>query len=290
VTVLVHNRVSRVACPLDWPLIGKTETRESESFMKESSARLVNHPKIPIYCLLASLLGLGACSTDANLGSMADGSSGAAAADNQGGAAGTSVLPPMAGAVGDSAGTGGSGASAGAGSPGGMGGSGASAGAGSPGGMGGSGASAGAGSPGGMGGSGASAGTAGAGGAAGVEGVLLTAVLQEASGFVSAEWHNGTSAKIFLRGCATADGWYREGGEWKKYGVFAACTVEGLAVEVAPGATYRDAVGGVPPSRGDNVWRLQGPYGIGCTSGVKFSEANCAELHEAISSNEVTTK
>ena len=259
-TVLVHNRVSRVACPLDWPLIGKTETRESESFMKESSARLVNHPKIPIYCLLASLLGLGACSTDANLGSMADGSSGAAAADNQGGAAGTSVLPPMAGAVGDSAGTGGSGASAGAGSPGGMG------------------------------GSGASAGTAGAGGAAGVEGVLLTAVLQEASGFVSAEWHNGTSAKIFLRGCATADGWYREGGEWKKYGVFAACTVEGLAVEVAPGATYRDAVGGVPPSRGDNVWRLQGPYGIGCTSGVKFSEANCAELHEAISSNEVTTK
>jgi len=156
--------------------------------------------------------------------------------------------------------------------------------------MAGSGASAGAGSAGGVGGSGASAGTAGAGGAAGVEGVLLTAVLLEPSGFVNAEWHNGTGTKIFLRGCATSDGWYREAGQWKKYGVFAACTVEGLAVEVAPGATYVDVVGGVPPSRGDDVWRLQGPYGIGCTSGVKFSEANCAELHEAISSNEVTTK
>jgi len=247
--------------------------------MKESSARRVIHAKIPIYCLIAGILGLGACSTDANLGRMGDGSSGAAAEDNPGGAAGTSVVPPVAGAVGDSAGTGGAGESAGAGSPGG-----------GTGGTGGSGASAGAGSPGGMGGSSESAGTAGAGGAVGVEGVLLTAVLQEGSGFVNAEWHNGTGTKIFLRGCATADGWYREAGQWNKYGVFAACTVEGLAVEVAPGATYVDVVGGVPPSRGDNVWRLQGPYGIGCTSGVKFSEANCAELHEAISSNEVTTK
>jgi hypothetical protein len=91
-----------------------------------------------------------------------------------------------------------------------------------------------------------------------------------------------------LRGCATADGWYREGGDWKEYGAFAVCVMEGPAVEVAPGATYNDPAAGVPPARGDNVWRLIGPYGTGCTSEVKFSEANCAELHEATSVNEVS--
>jgi hypothetical protein len=132
--------------------------------------------------------------------------------------------------------------------------------------------------------------SAGAGGAGGHHGVILTAVREASSGMVNAEWYNSTDTTIFLRGCSTTNGWYREAGEWKQYGAFAVCAMEGLAVEVPAGHTYQDPVGGVPPDRGDNVWRLVGPYGTGCTRGVKFSQANCAELHEATSVNEVSTK
>jgi hypothetical protein len=128
------------------------------------------------------------------------------------------------------------------------------------------------------------------GGTGGAGGVILTAVYGAGSGGITASWYNGTGTTIFLRGCSTTDGWYSEAGEWKKYGAFALCTVETLAVALPAGETHRDLAGGVPPNRGDNVWRLVGPYGTGCTPGVKFSEANCATLHDATSVNEVSTQ
>lgn len=120
------------------------------------------------------------------------------------------------------------------------------------------------------------------------DGVKLTALYLPGSGVVRAKWQNGTDSAIFLPGCSTVDGWYREGDEWKKYGSFAACATEGPGVEVAAGATYGDPAAGIPPDRGDNVWRLVGSYGTACTPGVEFSAANCAEVHEVTSVNEVT--
>jgi hypothetical protein len=137
----------------------------------------------------------------------------------------------------------------------------------------------------GAGGTAGSVGT-GEGGQQSGDGVVLTAVLD--AGQIFAEWHNGSESPIFLRGCATADGWYREADEWIEHGAFALCAVEGPVVEVAAGATHRDPLGGTPPDRGDNVWRLVGPYGSDCTAGARFSAADCAAVHEAISANVVT--
>jgi hypothetical protein len=121
--------------------------------------------------------------------------------------------------------------------------------------------------------------------------VTLRAVMSETSPGgpqgIAAEWTNGSDETIFLRGCMTADGWYREGSEWLEYGAFAQCAVEGTAVEVAAGATYLD-ISALPPERGDNVWRLVGPYGVGCTPGEPLSQASCASTFELTSSNEVS--
>lgn len=144
--------------------------------------------------------------------------------------------------------------------------------------------------PGGMGGAIAGADSGGMGGIDSGDGVTLTAILEEDTGYVFAEWHNGTETPIFLRGCSTTDAFYRSGDSWVPHGAFAVCAVEGPAVEVAPGAVYRDPAGGKPPERGDNVWRLSGPYGIGCTAGAKFSEASCAQTLQATSINDVSTR
>jgi hypothetical protein len=121
--------------------------------------------------------------------------------------------------------------------------------------------------------------------------VTLRAVVSETSPGgpqgIAAEWTNGTDEPIFLRGCMTVDGWYREGSEWLEYGALAQCAAETLAVEVAPGATYLD-VSVLPPDRGDNVWRLVGPYGVDCTPGETFSEAGCSSTFELTSVNEVS--
>jgi hypothetical protein len=229
--------------------------------MNESARRPVQSRALSCCCLLVAIWGLTACSDDANLGKSPGGSSeagsqagGVVATAGNGGAPAASV--PSGGAAGtfSQAGSGEVVDTAGTG------GTGASAGG---------------------------AGAAGSGGADDGNGVTLTAVYLPGSGVVRARWHNGTDATIFLRGCSTTDAWYREGGDWKKYGAFAVCVVEGPEVEVAAGATYEDPAGGVPPARGDNVWRLVGPYGTGCTTGVKFSEANCSALHEATSANEI---
>jgi hypothetical protein len=233
--------------------------------MNESAQYRFPSRTLPFCCLMAGICGLMACSEDANLGKspIVESESGSHA----GGvviSAGTGGTPPAP--SGGAAGT-----SSQAGSGGTLDTAGTSAG-----------------------GTGEIAGEAGvtAGGSGGSDdgnGVMLTAVYLPASGVVRAKWYNGTDATIFLRGCSTTDGWYREGDEWKEYGAFAACATEGPEVQVAAGATYDDLAGGVPPARGDNVWRLVGPYGTGCTPGVKFSEANCAALLEATSVNEITT-
>ena len=134
----------------------------------------------------------------------------------------------------------------------------------------------------------AGAGLGGSGGSNGGDGVTLTVIYTQGAGVMTAQWYNGTGSTIFLRGCATADGWYREGAEWKEYGALATCTTPLPARELAPGASYRDPAAGFPPNRGDNVWRLVGPYGSDCTSGVILEDADCAELHEATSVNEVS--
>jgi hypothetical protein len=237
--------------------------------MNESAQYSVQSRTLPFCCLVAAICGVMACSQDANLGK------GPVAPSDSGSHAGGDT---HAGGVVTSAGTGGTPSSPSAGA----------AGTSSQAGSGGTLETAGTGS-GGTGELPGDAGASGSGGSGDGNGVMLTAVYLPGSGVVRAKWHNGTDATIFLRGCATTDGWYREGDEWKKYGAFAVCANEGLEVEVAAGATYEDPAGGVPPARGDNVWRLVGPYGTGCTPGVKFSEANCGTLFEATSVNEITT-
>jgi hypothetical protein len=55
-------------------------------------------------------------------------------------------------------------------------------------------------------------------------------------------------------------------------------------VEIAPGESRRFDLG-LPPERGSNVWRVMGPYGVGCTPGEKLSEADCREVFETTSTN-----
>lgn len=264
--------------------------------MNQCVGLAVTQRSILISVVTAGILGLAACSDDANLGKKGaetggDGGSAATTGGSassftggasSGGGKSTGGSSPNTGGIVETGGTGGTGTGGTSNPP-----LGGAAGASTRGGAAGEGEGAGAGA-GGVGG--ASAGAAGSGGSDSRDGVILTALLDDASGRVNAEWYNGTDTTVFLRGCSTTDGWYREAGVWKQYGAFAACAVEGLAIELAAGATHLDLAGGVPPDRGDNVWRLVGPYGTGCTSGVKFSQANCTELHEATSSNEVGTQ
>jgi hypothetical protein len=228
--------------------------------MNESTERPVLRRAIPVCFFIGAMLGLAACSDDASLGKKPT-----LAIDNDPQNMGGTVDTGMRGGAPNQP----SGGAAGTATQAGAGGAGAvdSVGAGGVGESGG--------------------GAAAAGGSDGGDGVVLTALYLPGSGTVAAEWYNGTDATIFLRGCSTTDGWYREGGDWLEYGAFAVCAMEGPEVEVAPGETYRDPAAGVPPARGDNVWRLVGPYGTGCTPGVRFSEANCAELFETTSVNEV---
>ncbi len=116
--------------------------------------------------------------------------------------------------------------------------------------------------------------------------VVLTAVVSPGEG-IAAEWTNGTDEPIFLRGCVTADGWYLENGEWIAYGPFAQCAVETEVVQVAPGETYLDTAL-TPPERGENVWRLEGTYGVECTSGQILSQAECTQVFKLFSDNEVS--
>jgi hypothetical protein len=100
-----------------------------------------------------------------------------------------------------------------------------------------------------------------------------------------AQWYNGTEESIFLRGCSTVDAWYREDGEWIEYGALANCAVETEIVEVTPG-TGRTEPLPTAPERGDDIWRLVGPYGVGCTPGSLFSDGECDETFEVTSYNE----
>lgn len=125
--------------------------------------------------------------------------------------------------------------------------------------------------------------------------VVLTAVIvpvtPDGTRGIAAEWTNGTDQVIFLRGCATADGWYLQGREWREHGPFAVCTAETPAVEVGPGETYLDLVGAAPPpNRGSNVWRLVARYGTGCRSGELFGASECREVHELTSVNQLRWK
>lgn len=117
---------------------------------------------------------------------------------------------------------------------------------------------------------------------------LVPGVIIDGMGSIDAQWRNNRQESIFLRGCVTTDAWYREDGEWIEYGAFSSCAMETAMVEIQPGGTYRDK-NGTPPERGDDVWRLTGPWGIGCTPGALFSEDTCSEVFEATSTNEVST-
>lgn len=122
--------------------------------------------------------------------------------------------------------------------------------------------------------------------------VVLTAVVvpvtPDGALGIAARWVNGSDRVIFLRGCATADGWYLQDGEWREHGAFGTCMVETNAVAVAPGATHVDLAGaGPPPNRGSNVWRLVARYGTGCRNGEILAASECSELHDIVSVNQV---
>jgi len=116
-------------------------------------------------------------------------------------------------------------------------------------------------------------------------GVVLTIVVDDGSIGPYALWYNGTDESIFLRGCSTVDAWYQEDGEWVEYGALANCAMETEIVELNAGASQSEILPAAP-ERGDGVWRLTGPYGVGCTPGNLFGEADCDETFEVTSYNE----
>lgn len=123
-------------------------------------------------------------------------------------------------------------------------------------------------------------------------GVQLRAVMTEVSDGtvgIAAEWINGTDDPIYLQGCSTTSGWYLDGGDWIEHGGFVLCFQEGPMVVVGPGETYVDQAGVPPSDRGTNIWRLQGPYGVGCVPAEGlFSETRCESVTELVSENEVS--
>jgi hypothetical protein len=116
----------------------------------------------------------------------------------------------------------------------------------------------------------------------GGSGVSLTVVYDSR---VHATWRNQTGQSIFLNGCGTVE-WSRlEGGAWVNRGGFMVCTSEGVAVEVAAGATYTDNES--LPQTDAGRYRLTGRYGVGCTPGLELSNAGCTSVFTA-TSNEFT--
>jgi hypothetical protein len=111
--------------------------------------------------------------------------------------------------------------------------------------------------------------------------VLLTATYD---GQVHATWRNQTSQSIFLAGCGTVQ-WSRfEGSAWVEHGGFVMCGWEGIAVEVAAGASYTETQSF--PKGESGRYRLSGRYGVGCSPGVGLTQAGCTAFFTA-TSNEV---
>ena len=124
--------------------------------------------------------------------------------------------------------------------------------------------------------SGGSTALGGSGGSPG--GVLLIATYD---GQVHATWQNQTSQSIFLDGCGTVE-WSRlEGSAWVNHGAFVVCAWEGIAVEVAAGATYTETESFARAEAGR--YRLSGRYGVGCTPGLGLSSAGCTAFFTATS-------
>jgi hypothetical protein len=136
----------------------------------------------------------------------------------------------------------------------------------------------GGGSPGG-GGTAPTGGNSASGGSGGsLGGVLLIATYD---GQVHATWQNQTSQSIFLYGCGTVE-WSRlEGSAWVDHGAFVVCGWEGIAVEVAAGATYTETESFTQAE--DGRYRLSGRYGVGCTPGLGLSNAGCTAFSTATS-------
>jgi hypothetical protein len=128
-------------------------------------------------------------------------------------------------------------------------------------------------------GTGGSLAAGGSGGSAG--GVVLTASYDEQS--VHATWQNHTEQSIFLAGCGTVQ-WSRfDGTVWSDGAPFMVCSWEGVAVEVAAGATFTENESGPPGGAGR--YRLSGRYGVGCTPGVGLTAAGCTAF-ATVTSNE----
>jgi hypothetical protein len=109
-------------------------------------------------------------------------------------------------------------------------------------------------------------------------GVLLIATYD---GQVHATWQNQTSQSIFLGGCGTVE-WSRfEGSAWVNHGPFVVCAWEGIAVEVAAGASYTETQSFARAEAGR--YRLSGRYGVGCTPGLGLSGAGCTAFFTATS-------
>jgi hypothetical protein len=123
---------------------------------------------------------------------------------------------------------------------------------------------------------GGSSAVGGSGGSPG--GVLLVATYD---GQVHATWQNQTSQSIFLGGCGTVE-WSRlEGSDWVNHGAFIICAWEGIAVEVAAGATYTESQSFARAEAAR--YRLSGRYGVGCTPGLGLSSAGCTAFFTATS-------
>jgi len=103
------------------------------------------------------------------------------------------------------------------------------------------------------------------------------------------EWHNGSDQTIFLAGCGEFEAEYQDStGAWVNVGWFFVCNEEPVAIGLAPGQTKSDGAEAPHPNGiVATTWRLTGFYGVGCTPGVKFSQADCAQRVK-LTSNVVT--
>ena len=128
-------------------------------------------------------------------------------------------------------------------------------------------------------------GTSAVGGSGGSPGgVLLVATYD---GQVHATWQNQTSQSIFLYGCGTVEWSQLEGADWVNHGAFVVCGWEGVAVEVAAGATYTETQSFARAEAGR--YRLSGRYGVGCTPGLGLSNAGCTAFFTATSNEFVVS-
>lgn len=92
----------------------------------------------------------------------------------------------------------------------------------------------------------------------------------------TATLRNCTEETVYLPGCSVFSYERLEQGIWIDQGPDVVCVWEGYIRPVARGENFASSFRG----KEAGIWRLHYLVGAGCTEGVPFSQANCAEVGE----------